>query len=72
MLLGRRQFLRGLFAAPAIIKVAPLMRLSVFEEAPFIVTSIADNYTVIELPDVMYQYLWIRPEWVMTVVGGLE
>jgi hypothetical protein len=66
MMLERRQFLRGLFAAPVIIKLAPLMRLSVFD---LIVPADKIIYTdyVFGRLNVLYSYLYVQPEWAVSL-----
>ena len=72
MMLGRRQFLKGLFCAPAIIKLAPLMRISALPAEPTM--RMLMNYhldgTFVERLDVLYGYLFVCPEWA-TEIGTM-
>ena len=69
MMLERRSFLKGLFCAPAIIKLAPLMRISTLPSEPtmrMLMKYHLDGDFVTRL-DVLYSNLYVRPEWAVVV-----
>ena len=69
MLQTRRNFLRGLFAAPAIIRLAPLMRISVLPTEMMLGRfALAEAGEFVSGLGALYGHLWVRPEWV-TAIG---
>ena len=73
MLQTRRGFIRGvglLLAAPAIVRVASLMPVRALPSEPVMrmLTQYNVNSQMIERLDVLYGYMWVRPEWV-TLIG---